>query len=210
MGQDEKSEGMTHSLYWEELGKMDPGNVAQRTGAAYLPERGGYSLPILNQQYLILPKERKILNRRGDIWEEEKVRTFFSLMVLLYLLNADEVEPAHAWISAQEMKGGAAFFRGPHALPVEGLQKAFGKNPEAFALSGKHLGGVELLFGDRAFALMVFPKVPLAYILWKEDDEFPAQVNILFDSTIQKHFALDGIWCMSLEVSQRLLDVQDR
>ena len=68
------------------------------------------------------------------------------------------------------------------------------------------MGGVDLLFGDKAFALTVFPKVPLAYVLWKADEEFPAQVTVMFDSTIQNQFSLDGIWCVVAEVSQRLLD----
>ncbi len=53
---------------------------------------------------------------------------------------------------------------------------------------------------------MPFPKVPLAYVLWKEDQEFPAQVTVMFDSTIQDHFSLDGIWCLVAEVSQCILD----
>jgi hypothetical protein len=91
---------------------------------------------------------------------------------------------------------------------VEELKTTFGKNLEAFAHAGRRLGGVELLFGDKAFALTVFPKVPLAYVLWKEDEEFPAQVTVMFDSTIQNHFSLDGIWCIVAELSQRLLDTQ--
>jgi hypothetical protein len=91
-------------------------------------------------------------------------------------------------------------------LRTEELKEAFGKEPDGFLRAGKRLGGVELLFGDKAFAVTVLPRVPLAYILWKESEEFPAQVNVLFDSTIQKHFALDGIWCVVAEVSQRLLE----
>jgi len=127
-------------------------------------------------------------------------------MVLLYLLNAQEGEPTRTWIGEKELRGGTTFFRGPHALRTEELKETFGKDPEAFLRAGTRLGGVELLFGDKAFALTVFPKVPLAFVLWKEDKEFPAQVTVLFDSTIQKHFSLDGIWCIVAEVSQRLLE----
>ena len=64
--------------------------------------------------------------------------------------------------------------------------------------------------GDEAFLLTVFPKVPLAYVLWREDDEFPARVTVLFDVTIQTHFSLDGIWCLVSEVSRRLVDAKER
>ena len=199
----------THALYWEHLKKAEPGEVCQRTMATYSPERGGYILPLLNRKYLIVPGEQKIFCLRGEFCEEETLRDYFYLMVLLYLLKAKEGEPTHTWISEKELQGGTTFFRGPHALQVEEVRAAFGKNPEAFGRAGSRLGGVALLFGDKAFALTVFPKVSLAYVLWKEDEEFPAQVTVLFDSTIQNHFSLDGIWCIVAEVSRRLLDAQE-
>ncbi len=201
-----KDEHTTHEIYWESLAKASPNEVCTRTGATYSEERKGYFLPVLNQRYLILPGERRIFCMRGDLCEEETLRDYFYLMILLYLLNAREGEPTRTWISEKELKGGTTFFRGPHALQTEELKNRFSKNPEAFFLAGKRLGGVELLFGDKAFALAVLPKVPLAYILWKEDAEFSALVTVMFDSTIQKHFSLDGIWCIVAEVSQRLLE----
>ncbi len=204
MGLNHRDAHSTHEIYWESLVKSIPSEVCYRTGATYHPDRKGYSLPVINQKYLILPAEKRIYCQRGDRCEEEDLRDYFFLMVLLYLLNAQEGEPTHTWISEKELKGGTTFFRGPHALRTEGLRAAFGNNPEGFLLAGKRLGGVELLFGDKAFALTVLPKVPLAYLLWKESEEFPARVNVLFDSTIQRHFSLDGVWCTVAEVSQRL------
>ena len=206
MGNDRKDEWGTHEIYWKSLEGAAPGEVSRRTGGTYSEERKGYLLPVLNQKYLVLPGEKKILCMRGDFCEEETLRDYFYLMVLLYLLNAREGDPTRTWISEKELKGGTTFFRGPHALRTEELKEALGKDPEAFLRAGARLGGVELLFGDKAFALTVFPKVPLAYILWKGDAEFPAAVNVLFDSTIQNHFSLDGVWCIVAEVTQRLLD----
>ena len=48
--------------------------------------------------------------------------------------------------------------------------------------------------------------MPLAYVLWKGDEEFPARIGFLFDSTIQDYFTLDVIWCMVAETSQRLAE----
>jgi len=202
----QKDERGTHAFYWESLAKADPGEVCKRTEASYDEERKGYILPVIDQRYLILPNEQKILCFRGDFCEEEQYRDNFFLTALLYLLNAKEGKLSGNWISEKELKGGTTFFRGPHALRTEELKQLFGKDPDSFARAGKNLGGNELLFGDKAFALTVLPKVPLAYVLWKEDQEFPAQVTVMFDSTIQNHFSLDGVWCMVAEVSQRILE----
>ena len=206
MSLDHRDEQATHEIYWESLVQAVPSEVCQRTGATYSLERKGYLLPVLNRKYLILPAEKRMYCLRGDLYEEEKLRDFFFLMVLLYLLKAGEKEPTRTWVSEKELKGGTLFFRGPHALQTEELKEKFGRDADGFWQAGRRLGGVELFFWDKAFGLTVFPKVPLAYLLWKESDEFPAQVRVLFDSTIQDHFSLDGIWCVVVEVSRRLLE----
>jgi hypothetical protein len=206
MSLDHRDEQATHEIYWESLVQAVPSEVCQRTEATYSLERKGYLLSILNRKYLIVPAEKKMYCLQGDLYEEEKLRDFFFLMVLLYLLKAGEKEPTRTWVSEKELKGGTTFFRGPHALQTEELREKFGRDADGFWQAGRRLGGVELFFGDKAFALTVFPKVPLAYLLWKESEEFPAQVRVLFDSTIQDHFSLDGIWCVVVEVSRRLLE----
>jgi hypothetical protein len=137
---------------------------------------------------------------------EEALRPYFYLMVLVYLTEAKDIKPERNWISEKDLKGGSTFFRGPHRLEVEELISLSGKDPEAFLKTGKRLGGSEILYGDKGFALEVFPKVPLAYILWKGDAEFPAKISVLFDATIESHLPLDIIWCMVGETSRRLAE----
>jgi hypothetical protein len=163
-------------------------------------------LPVYNLRYLILPKIKKILRlERNDQPLVEELPPFFYLMVLAYLTEAKEIKPTHTWISEKDLKGGATFFRGPHRLQVEELENLFGRHSEVFLNAGRNLGGSEILY-DRGFSLEVFPKVPLAFILWKGDEEFPPRIGVLFDSTIESHFALDVIWCMVAETSRRLAE----
>ena len=141
-------------------------------------------------------------------WDEKVVKEdltfFFVLMVLAYLVEAKNVKPTYQWVSGKDLKGGSTFFRGPHELSMRELENLYGKDPEGFLRAGKTLGGHEMLYGDKAFALQVFPKVPLAYVLWTEDEEFQPRMGVLFDATIQDHFNLDVIWCMVSETSRRL------
>lgn len=210
MNTNHKDRNPTHGLYWETLAKSPPDEVCRRTAALYDENRRGYILPILHQPYTILPNDQRILVRRSEVLEEENFRDNFYLLVLLYLLNAKGGKPEGNWISEKELKGGTTFFRGPHALPVGEIEGVFGKDAEGFIRAGLRLGGVEIPFGDKALALQVFPKVPLAYVLWLEDQEFPARITVLFDATIQRHFSLDGVWCLVAEVSRRLLEARAR
>ena len=192
-------------FYWEKLSKFHPTDVCNRTEAIYNPTKEGFVLPVYNLRYLILPKIKKIVRLEwNDQPVEEELEPFFYLMVLAYLTEAKQIKPTHTWISEKDLKGGATFFRGPHRLQVEELENLFGRHSEAFLNAGRKLGGSEILYGDKAFSLEVFPKVPLAFILWKGDEEFPPRIGVLFDSTIESHFALDVIWCMVAETSRRL------
>ena len=198
---------VTDSFHWDRLSALHPTDVCNRTEAIYHPTREGFLLPVYNLRYLILPKEKKILRvERNDKPVEETLHPYFYLMVLVYLTEAKDIKPAHTWISEKDLKGGSTFFRGPHHLEVEELTSLSGKDPDAFLKVGKSLGGSEILYGDKGFALEVFTKVPVAYILWKGDAEFPPKISVLFDSTIEFHLPLDIIWCMVAETSRRLAE----
>ena len=191
--------------YWEKLSKLHPTDVCNRTEAIYNPTKEGFVLPVYNLRYLILPKTRKILRVEwNDQPVEEELHHFFYLMVLVYLTEARDIKPSHTWVSEKDLKGGATFFRGLHSLQVEDLENLYGKNPDAFLNAGRKLGGSEILYGDKGFALEVLPKVPFAYILWKGDQEFPPRIGVLFDSTVESHLPLDVIWCLVAETNRRL------
>jgi hypothetical protein len=142
----------------------------------------------------------------NDQGVEEEIPFFFSLMVLVYLIDASEIQVSHTWVSEKDLKGGSTFFRGPHRLQVDDLERIYGRDPEGFLQAGRKLGGSEILYGDKGFSLDVFPKVPLAYVLWQGDDEFPPRISILFDATVEAHLPLDIIWCMVAETSRRLIE----
>jgi hypothetical protein len=193
-------------FHWDKLSQLHPTDVCNRTEAIYNPRWEGYVLPVYNLRYLILPKARKILRVEwNDQTVEEELQPFFYLMTLVYLTETKDVKTTHTWVSEKDLLGGSTFFRGPHSLQVGALEARYGKDPSAFLQAGRRLGGSEILYGDVGFALAVFPKVPLAYVLWKGDHEFPPKVGVLFDSTIQSHFPLDVIWCMVAETSRRML-----
>jgi hypothetical protein len=140
----------------------------------------------------------------NDQTVEERPHPFFTLMVLVYLNEAKEIASSQRWVSEKDLKGGINFFQGPHGLQVRELEDLYGKDADAFSMAGKRLGGTEIFYGDKAFALKVFPRIPLTYLLWEGSEEFPPKIRILFDSTIQSHLPLDVIWCMVAETSRRL------
>jgi len=196
----------TDSDYWDEFARLNPETVCIRTLADYQVKQRAYTLPVLNQDYLILPHQRRIerLTEGGALTEEDLTKEF-TLMVLFYLLHAKNIPLTRKWIGEKDLPGGATFFRGPHALSVDLVEKKYGQNLEGFIEAGKLLGGTPVRFGDKSIALDVFPRIPIIHILWMGDEEFPPKAGVLFDASIESHLTLDVIWIMVNEVNRRLV-----
>lgn len=206
---EQKDPQQAYATYWEKLANLHPTEVCERTEAVYRHDKSGYFLPFLNQRYMVIPNQRKIMRIRPDeTLESEALSMDFHLMSLYYLTDAKKVEPTRRWLSEKDLRGGEMFFRGLHVLQVAEVANKYGYDPEAFLEAGKQLGGVKMLYGDMAFGLDVFPKILLVYLLWKGDEEFPPRVQVLFDETIRDHFPLDVIWCAVSEVSRRLVSLE--
>ena len=205
---EQKDPREVYGTYWEKLGNLRPSEVCERTEALYRSDKTGYVLPFLNERHLVIPGQREIMRVRPDETLETEALTMDGyLLFLFYLIEAKTVEPKRRWVSEKDLRGGEMFFRGPHSLPLAELAEKYGNNPARFVEAGKRLGGVEMLYGDKAFGLDVFPKILLVYVLWTGDEEFSPRIQVLFDETIQEHFSLDVIWCAVSEVNRRLISL---
>ncbi len=64
--------------------------------------------------------------------------------------------------------------------------------------------------GDRAFAISVFPRLQLAFILWLADEEWPARANILFDSTASMHLETASLHVLGINAAERIIRLTDK
>jgi hypothetical protein len=190
------------SSHWEDLGKADPDRVCKNAGAG-LHTHHGFLLPFLGEHILVDPKERTI-SRQAENGLERTENSLLELVSLVYLLTAGPQAPTGEMVSVQELRT-AHFFTGPHAIRTRPLVDRFGQDLEGFRSAAERLGGQSMAMADAAYKLMVFPKVPLHYLLWRGDDEFQATISILFDRSVEVHLAADAIWAMANLVGNMLL-----
>ena len=59
--------------------------------------------------------------------------------------------------------------------------------------AAKKLNGKILDTGDAAVELSYFPCVPITCIVWKGDEEFPAEASVLFDETADLFFSAEDM-----------------
>jgi len=186
---------------WRELAEANPHVVGRNSLASYDEASGTYTLRILGEDYLIDSSARSVTNISNP---GRKAEYFLNLSAPIYLVRATDVRPSGELV--KELTGGGFFFRGSHALPLDGLAVKYGRDKALFMeAAGRSLGGRPVRMGDAAVEFSVFPRVVMAFVLWLEDDEFPARATLLFDSNSGKHMALDVVWAMALLSCQRML-----
>jgi hypothetical protein len=157
----------------------------------------------LNARYLVDPVAERITETRPD--PSRTLTESFQILLLRYLVSAGG-EPTGEEITEKDLPGGVTFFRGPHALPVAPVAERFGSDLRAFLARGRELGAEAVSHGDAALRFLPFEKIPVTYVLWKADDEFPASVSVLFDRSIGRWFEPDMIFLLVGEITARITE----
>lgn len=190
---------------WEKIAKADAGLICRNCEVAFDRKEGCYHIPVLDEVYAVFPQEKKIVRLQAEKSAGGKYQIELFLFLLHYLLGTKDVSLGGKRVSEKELMGGEMFFRGPHAFPTKGIINKFGNNPQGFIEAGLLLKGREIALGDAGIELRLAPKVPVTYVLWAEDEEFPASVSILFDPTIQEFLPLDIIYGVTIVTYHRLV-----
>jgi len=189
--------------YWERLSSRDPQQLAAIT-QFQLTAENRLVFRFLNRDFLVDPKARCLRLACGAGWDETD-DPLLELVTVLYLINVNDVYPlGRDIVGPKDLKEGH-FFQGPHELKIAPLLERFGSDLPGFRKSAESLGGDPVDMADAAYRLKPFPRVPLYYLLWEGDAEFPPRMSVLFDRSIEEALAADAIWGLVSRVSTALL-----
>ena len=85
------------------------------------------------------------------------------------------------------------------------LRNAFGSDKHTFLEAGLALGGKKEEYGDASFTLFALPKIPITFVLWEGDEEFPPSAKALFDPSIVGYLPLEDIVVIAKLAASRIL-----
>ena len=197
---------MMHEELWKQLITLDPASTAKRAQCKYLSGSGCYLVVLLACEYLVDPAGKKISpaakgsnTKDADFIEQ--------LCILAYLINARDIPITHKLVNPEGLQGGQFFFRGPHTLPTDKLEKAFGREPTLLYKAAENLNPEKCDYGDASVEILTLPRVPLYFIIRAGDDEFPANASILFDKTASAQLPLDALWAVVNLTTKAIMDV---
>jgi hypothetical protein len=189
--------------YWDTLQSRNLAELCRLLPACAYGE-DGFIFQSFQEEILLDRRRRKVLRRHAEGWEIS-ADPQLELIVLLYLNSLTESTIlTEELVSIADLKE-AHYFTGPHQLPLEALLTRYGRDLPGFKNISLALGGKPVELADAAFAFRPLPRVPVYYLLWLGDDEFPPLFKVLFDRSIETCFSASGIWLLVNLVSFNLL-----
>jgi hypothetical protein len=175
--------------FWLALAQADPEDIFRRTGVRRWQQV--FQVPYFNRE-LVADLDRRHIFLADAPQEEPGFRRCLTTLLYLLLIDTAALGPP---LSPLELPGATMFFQksGPHALPSAPLEERFGRDLASFLEAGRRLGAENRANGDAALALQVFPGLIVEVILWRADEEFPAQVSFTVPSQLHRFWQLDAV-----------------
>ena len=127
------------------------------------------------------------------------------ILLLHYLIRADGSPLTGKWVGYKDIPGGLLYAGVFARRVIEPLVRKFGNSAKWFKEIGKKLGGKSVEVGDASFILHAFPFIPLQYVLWEGDEEFPPSVQLLFDASVDHYLSLEDIVVLGQMATGRLI-----
>ncbi len=163
-----------------ELGKEPCDEIGRRSGFG-LMDVNTLRIPFLDRVYIVRWPGFEFID---EISEGREVPVQEQVLIMHYLLAKPSVNSAVKWVSFREIPGASFYFSAFVKRAVDPLKKSFGKEVPGFVKAANRLNGKAIDAGDAGFEFMVFPGVSMQLIIWKGDEEFSPEANILFSDTI--------------------------
>jgi len=184
----------------KELADKNPDLLASSSGAVIEMDKQGNSVLCLNflNSEIIFSWPALEVARRGS---DTELPIQQQILLLHYLHGAWASSGAGItgeWISFQEVPDGKFYLDAFHRRAKNPMVQAFGHRPALLVkLAGEIFGAEPSDQGDVSVLVKALPLVPVALIIWKGDEEFPPEGNILFDRNILQMLSAEDIAWLS-------------
>lgn len=130
----------------------------------------------------------------GDIGMREKI------LILHYLCTADGFPLQERQVNFKQLRSAAPYFPLFEKRCIQPLVSLYLQDTGMLTERLQMLGGTSESFGDFSVRLNAFPRVPVVFLAWHGDDEFPARGDILFDAGIEHYLSGEDIVVMCQQI----------
>ncbi len=163
-------------------------------------------------QYIVYFHQRYRIDQRTGMLtleeEPERELPFNAVMTIYHLFYyaKPEAKVSGRFIPFREVKRAAPFDAAFKRNVLDAAARTFDGHLAELHRACQALGGRPLKQGDAGYEILAFDCMPLQFVFWDGDDEFPAQANILFDADITDFLHEETVVCVGDELFRRLVE----
>jgi Domain of unknown function (DUF3786) len=186
----------------ERLNKVaDLPGLCQKSGTSYNASTKTITVDYLNSKYIItLPAVTVTLAGSNEV-----VPIRDSILILHYILTAKGTPLSNSQITFKELPEGIVYFRTFQQRTIKHIITNFSQQPAKLIEAGAKFSGRKANFGDAAVTINALSCVPITFVVWRGDEEFGAEGNVLYDSTITDYLPVEDIIVLSEVVTWKLV-----
>lgn len=187
---------------WKERYKKE-GRAIVSAHNAY-PVREGRFVDVMyfGKTYVLDLEDGNIRNQNG---EASGLSMMGQMMIYSHLLclKAD-AHPAFEKVPLSGIRGASVFEKAFLNPDSKAAIRYLEEHQERLEELPGELGGVRESAGDFSITLHVLDKVDITYIFWFADEEFPTNVNVLFDKNITEYMHPESVIILAGEGFKKL------
>ena len=147
------------------------------------------TLRYLNRSYRVIIPDIRIVVEGSD--EEVPLRD--KILILHYLAQGKGTPLCGKVIAYKELGEAATYFPTFSKRTLKPIIENFGTEPQLLLEAAASIGGWKAEYGDVAVTINAFDRVPITFVVWRGDEEFPAAANILFDRSVTDYLPTEDI-----------------
>lgn len=142
---------------------------------------------MLGKKYKVDLPEYEVQPLSNDTSEHLKV------LLLDYLLRAEETEGSNKWIAFREIPDGEFYSDNFKRNTEVKLTRKFQGMMDKFARVAVNRGGEPIPLGDEGFSFQALPRFDIALVFWSGGEEFRDRVNVLFEKSASSCLPTEGL-----------------
>lgn len=160
--------------------------LCRRTGSRLAEgEPPAIILAYLNRQYRIAWPEISF----SFVDSDEAVPLKDKVLILHYLATARGTALEERQITFRDVPDGGNYYDVFFKRAIRPVVNRFGDDPGALLAAAAGICARREDMGDAAVTVDAFPMVPLTWVLWRGDDEFPADGSVLLDASVSDYLS---------------------
>ncbi len=149
------------------------------------------SIKFLADEYEIDFKAKRVFSLACNA----PAKDFTAILILHYLASRLQGLPelSGEWFSFKELSGIEGYGPTFRKRVVEPVLRKYGNNPDGLLAVLERMPGKRVAEGDVGIVLEAFERVPVKVLVWRADEEFGPEANVLFDKSVTGIFCTEDI-----------------